>query len=93
MNENFLPGDHVGGSFPADSRGFVTRFTGTVVMVDNGGLRPSGLVVVRPLTRRCEHPSATELGRNLPAGDIFAIEPEYLEKISVPYDPYNTINS
>lgn len=74
----FKAGDTVAGSFPPDPKGFVTLFRGVVVFVDDEGADPSMLVVLKPTWTRVEHPCAPHLGREIPNGGEFAIEPDAL---------------
>ena len=78
LTMTFKAGDAVAGSLPPDPRGFVTRFRGVVVYVDNEGAAPSMLVVLQPTWTRVEHPCAPHLGREIPSGGELAIEPDAL---------------
>jgi hypothetical protein len=83
----FRPGDVIAGSFPADARGFVISFEGTVVAVDDVGARPTGLVIFRATSKHCAHPGHPERGRSLPAGEMHAIEPNWARNITRPSVP------
>jgi hypothetical protein len=80
----FRPGDVIAGSFPADARGFVISFEGTVVAVDDVGARPTGLVIFRATSKHCAHPGHPERGRSLPAGEMHAIEPVWVRNLTRP---------